>query len=190
MRLSQKTGISILIFIFLTASFFNAFSQSEPVSTKAPRLGKTDIGQSGCSAYLPPGMPEFDLSKSEDNSDVYTSEVELDSFVFGCIAVRFSEPFTDASPDEMEELLISYMDFLKSPFEITSAVGYGKGHLLDGYPDARGVIDYWEDGNGRQYAVKGWVNQKYIGFLYIGGAGDYPYLNLQQMYLDGFRFGE
>lgn len=182
---------SILSCFFLAVFLPPLFSQPETATApEIPRLVKTDIGQSGCAAYLPEGMPAFGLDKSEDSSDVYTSEIELDSFVFGCIAVRFSEPFINSSPEEMEELLISYMEFLKGPFEITGATGYGKGHRLDGFPEARGVIDYWEDGNGNQYAVKGWVNQKYIGFLYIGGAKEYPYVNVQQMYLDGFRFGE
>ena len=182
---------SILAGFFLAFFLSALFSQPEKAtSPKIPRLVKTDIGQSGCAAYLPEGMPEFGLQMSEDSSDVYTSEMEIDSFVFGCIAVRLSQPLVNFSAEDMEALLVSYMEFLKGPFEITGATGYGKGHRLDGFPEARGVIDYWEDGNGNQYAVKGWVDQKYIGFLYIGGAREYPYVNVQQMYLDGFRFGE
>lgn len=182
---------TLLTCYFLTVVLSGIFSQDTgSASPKIPRLSKTDIGQSGCAAYLPAEMPEFDLQKSEDGADVYTSEVAIDSFVFGCIAVKFTEAFEDSSPENQEELLISYMEFLKGAFEITDATGYGKGHTLESAPDARGVIDYWKDDAGNQYVVKGWINRKYIGFLYIGGAGDYPYFNLQQMYLDGFRFGE
>ena len=149
-----------------------------------------DIGQSGCSAYFPEGMPDFELSKSEDGADVYTSEVAVDGFMFGCIAVKFVEPFTDSSPEEMEGLLISYMEYLKSHFEITASAGVGKGHTLESSPDARGVLDYWEDAEKTQFAVKGWVNQRALGVMIIYGPIEYPNFNLQQMYLDGFRFRE
>ncbi len=155
---------------------------------KPPRLVKTVIGDSGCSAYLPAGMPEFEHSKSEDDADVYTSEMELDNFVFGCIAVKFTAPFTDSGSDDLEDLLIAYMDYLQGAFEITSAAGYGRGHTLDAYPNARGVLDYWEDGEKNQFAVMGWIDQSHLGFLYIGGAKEYPLFNVQEMYLKGWRF--
>lgn len=158
--------------------------------TDAPRLSKMPIGNSGCSAYFPSGMPAFEASKSEDSSDVYTSEMEVGEYRFGCIAVKFAAPFTDSSPEEMEDLLVSYLDFLKEQFGVTSSVGYGKGHLQDGHPEVRGVIDYWEDADKTQFAVKGWVNQQYLGIMFIYGATEYPIFNVQQLYLDGFRFGE
>lgn len=155
---------------------------------KAPRLEKTAIGSSGCSAYLPVKMPEFELTYSEDNAEVYTASMDIDSFTFGCIAVKFAEPFTDSDPDDMEELLMSYMDYLKEAFEITGSAGYGRGHTLEAYPDARGVLDYWEDAQHTQYKVMGWVNQNNLGFLYVSGPKDYPFANLQDMYLNGWRF--
>jgi hypothetical protein len=158
-------------------------------SLKNPRLSKKEIGQSGCSAYFPEGMGDFELSKSEDGADVYTGEVAVDGFSFACIAVKFSEPFTDSSPEEMEQLLISYMDYLKGQFSITASAGVGRGHTLESTPDARGVIDYWEDAESTQYAVKGWANQRAIGIMVLYGPTEYPHFNLQQMYLDGFRFG-
>ena len=164
-------------------------AQSEE-TVKVPRLSKMDIGQSGCAAYFPEGMPDFELSKSEDGADVYTSDMEVDGFRFACITVKFTEPFTDSEPDELEELLIGYLEYLQTQFEITSSAGVGLGHTLESAPDARGVLDYWEDGEGTQYAVKGWINQKAIGIMISYGPGEYPHFNLQQMYLDSFRFGK
>ncbi len=148
------------------------------------------IGQSGCSAYFPEGMPEFTLQKSEDGADVYTSELDVDGYLFGCITVRFTEPFSDSSPEELEDLLIGYLDYLEESFDIYDSVGVGRGHTLECCPSARGVIDYWDDLDDNHFAVKGWINQNNIGILFIAGEGDYPHFNLQQMYLDGFRFGE
>ena len=164
-------------------------AQSEE-TVKVPRLSKMAIGQSGCAAYFPEGMPEFELSKSEDGADVYTSDMEVDGFRFACITVKFVEPFTDSSPEELEELLIGYLEYLQSQFDIASSAGVGRGHTLESAPDARGVLDYWEDSEETQYAVKGWINQRALGIMLIYGESEYPHFNLQQMYLDGFRFGE
>lgn len=186
---STKMKIVATCIAFLFLPFLLA-AQTE-ATVKVPRLSKTAIGESGCSAYFPEGMPDFELTKSEDGSDVYTGEVEVDGgYLFSCITVKFGEPFTDSSPEEMEELLISYMEFLQTNFEITDAAGVGKGHTLESDPDARGVIDYWDDDEGIHFAVKGWVNQKALGIMLIYGKGEYPHFNLQQMYLDGFRFGQ
>lgn len=172
---------------WLALAFFPVFLLAQ---TDVPRLSKMPIGESGCSAYFPEGMPAFEASKSEDGADVYTAEMQLGNYTFGCIAVKFSEPFSDASPDDMEELLLGYLNYLQEQFEITSSAGYGTGHVQEGLPDVRGVIDFWEDDDGFKHAVKGWVNQKYLGIMYIGGYEDYPNFNVQQMYLDGFRFGQ
>jgi hypothetical protein len=171
---------------FLLSPLFLA-SQTE-TSKKVPRLVKKAIGQSGCSAYFPEGIGDFELSKSEDGADVYTGEAAVDGFHFACITVKFAEPFADSSPEEMEELLISYMDFLKTQFGITASAGVGRGHSLESAPDARGAIDYWEDAESTQFAVKGWVNQRALGILVLYGPTEYPNFNLQQLYLDGFRF--
>ena len=128
------------------------------------------------------------MRKSEHASDVDPGEAAVDGFHFACITVKFDELFADSSPEEMEELLISYMDFLETQFDIINSAGVGRGHSLESAPDARGVIDYWEDAESTQFAVKGWVNQRALGILVLYGPTEYPNFNLQQMYLDGFRF--
>jgi hypothetical protein len=177
-----------ILFLFFSIPLFSIAQSNN--GTQLPRLTKMPIGQSGCSAYFPKGMPEFELSKSEDGSDVYTSEAEVEGFYFACITVKFLEPFSDAAPQELENLLISYLDFLQSQFSVTEAAGAGKGNTLESSPNARGVIDYWQDAEDTHYVVKGWVNPRALGIMLIYGLTDYPHYNLQQMYLDGFRFPE
>lgn len=152
-----------------------------------PRFRRTNLGDSGLSAYLPPDFPAFSVAPSEDGSDVFTAELEQGGFVYGCIAVRFSAAI-EGSADDHEALLIAYLDFLKSQIGISGAAGYGRGHTLEGEADVRGVIDYWEDAQGTHYAVKGWVKGTHLAVLYIAGPGEYPVFNAQQMYLDGIRF--
>ncbi len=78
--------IATCFFLLLFPLFL--VSQTE-ASTKVPRLVKKAIGESGCYAYFPAGMGDFELSKSEDGADVYTGEVAVDGFRFACIAVKF-----------------------------------------------------------------------------------------------------
>lgn len=179
-------NFAVLFIALVLPSLFLAQSESK---AKIPRLSKMDIGISGCTGYFPEDMPEFEMTKSDDGSDVFTSEIEVDGYFFACITVKFGEPFSDSTPDDMEALLVSYLEYLQSQFGITTSAGAGKGHTLETDPDARGVLDYWEDANHTQYAVKGWVNSKYIGIMLLYGPAEYPHFNLQQMYLDGFRFG-
>lgn len=182
----MKPLISVLPLFFL---FFSLGAQPES-PPKIPKLTKMKIGTSGCAAYFPEGMPAFELTKSEDGSDVYTAETVVDDFFFSCITVKFLQPFSDASPEEMEELLVSYLDFLEDEFDILSSAGVGKGHRMDDSPDVRGVLDYWADTEDTQYAVKGWVNQRALGVMILYGPSEYPHFNVQKMYLDGFRFEE
>ncbi|MCB9558866.1 MAG: hypothetical protein H6709_00655 [Kofleriaceae bacterium] len=152
-----------------------------------PRFERTNIGASGLSAYLPRGFPAFAVTPSEDGSDVLTAELDVGGFTFGVIAVRFKDPIGDDG-DANEELLIAYLDFLKGSVGVTGAVGYGRGHTLADAPAARGVLDYWQTGDGGELVVKGWVTSTHLAVLYITGHGEYPYFNAQQMFLDGIRF--
>ncbi len=158
-------------------------------STKAqvPRFSKYPINQTGHFAYFPGDPGVFTPSQSDDGSDVYTAEVEFDSSFYGMIVVDFLAGSMDGSSKEnMEELLVNYLDFLQQQFMITSAAGYGRGHTLESNPNAVGVIDYWEDATGFEYKVKGWVDTKTLAVLYIGGKE--PVYNVQEMFLNGFRF--
>jgi hypothetical protein len=89
---------------------------------------------------------------------------------------------------EKEDVLIGYLDYLQTTFGIVNAAGYGKGHLLASSPNATGILDYWEDGEGNKWAVKAWADENKLGVMMLYGPKEYPYFNVQQMFLDGFRF--
>lgn len=184
---SVKKACFFLLFVFATALLT---AQDDDSAPSYPRIQKTQISSSGCYSYLPAGMPDFELSKSDDGSDVYTSEIPIGEHRFGVIAVKFADPFSDATGEELEDLLVSYLDFLQEQLEIETNAGYGYGHTQEAFPNAKGVIDYWEDATGYQYAIKAWIDKKGLAVLYIGGSDDFPSYNYQQLFLDGFRFCE
>ncbi|MEY3443791.1 MAG: hypothetical protein RLZZ519_2072 [Bacteroidota bacterium] len=158
-------------------------------SQSVPRFAKYDIAETGCKVYLPEDPGEFEMSLSEDNSEVFTGEVTHNDFNFGVILVKFSEPI-GKDKETMNDMITSYLDFLQTQFGVTGSAGYGLGHTLESAPDAVGVIDYWEDADGLQYAIKSWCDGDFLAVLMLYGAEEYPIFNAQQMFLEGFRFPE
>lgn len=173
-----------LNYVFICISML-AMAQT---TKQVPRLEKTPIENSGCFAYLPKSVKpiEFQKSKSEDGADIYTAEVKNGDHVFSIIFVNLG--FTIDNKPQQEELLISYMDHLKESFEIVESAGYGKGHTLKNFPKAVGVLDYWEDEQGEKYVVKSWQNDTYLAVMMLSGAKEYPYFNVQEMFLNGIVF--
>jgi hypothetical protein len=170
-----------LFFISLLLAATIAFSQT------APRFKKYDVSDSKFSLYLPAIPGAVSLEYSPDSAKVYTLDA-LDStygayFHFGAIVVEDL-----ATGDNKEDLLISYMDYLKTSFNIVSAAGYGKGHTLTTHPSAMGVLDYWEDKDGDQWKVKGWIDSKSIVFMFIYGSKEYPNYNVAEIFFNGIRF--
>ncbi len=156
---------------------------------QVPHFSKYQISETGYSSYFPADPGKFEVQKSEDDLLLYLGETEVQSCKYGLILVLFEDKLAGSSKEELQDLLISYMDHLKTSFEITGSAGYGKGHTLDSNPDAQGVIDYWENAAGLQYAVKGWIDKNALGFLYVS-AKELPNINYQNLFLNGFRFKE
>ena len=167
--------LTIIFLILSTASLVQAQS-----------LKKYDIGSSGCKAYFFCNPGEFEITYSEDSSKVYTGECKSDSLSWGVICVALKEPI--AAGSEAEDMLASYLDYLKTAFNITSAAGYGKGHVMNNYADARGMIDYWKDKDGDEWKIKGWTDGKFIAVLYVYAKGKLDETNKVNIFLDGFRF--
>ncbi|MBS1656272.1 MAG: hypothetical protein JSU05_15575 [Bacteroidetes bacterium] len=149
-------------------------------------LKKYSIGNTGCSVYFTCNPGEFQQSYSEDSSAVYTAECISDSLHYGLICVQLKEKVS--SGDDAENLLTSYLDYLKSTLEIQKSAGYGKGATLAGSPQARGVVDYWEDKEGAQWKIKGWTDGAIIAVLYVYADGPFNETEKTNVFLNGFRF--
>lgn len=153
-----------------------------------PRLVKKAISTSGCFAYFPEESDtEYEISYSPDSSVVYTGDFASGDFHFSIILVKFHQ-FSINTPEEKEDLLVSYMDYLQGLFSIELSAGYGKGHTHPENTEAIGIIDYWQDSDGDQWSVKGWIDNTTLAVMCIYGPTDYPNVNIQQLYFNGFRF--
>jgi hypothetical protein len=130
----------------------------------AQTIKKYPIGSSGCSAYFFCDPGNFNESFSEDSSKVYTGECISGETRYGLICVQLIQAVVNI--DDAEGLLVNYLDYLKTAFKITSAMGYGKGHRLRNKENFHGIIDYWKDENQNNWKVKGWTDGKYIAVLY------------------------
>jgi len=156
---------------------------------QVPRFSKYPIGETGYSSYFPSNPGNFEVQKSEDDLQLYLGETEVQACKYGLILVLFDDKLAGSGKEELLDLLISYMDHLKTSFEITGSAGYGKGHSMDSNPEVQGVIDYWEDKTGNQFAIKGWIDKNALCFLYVSGK-ELPNINYQNLFLNGFRFKE
>ncbi len=176
-------------FIYLT---FSVLSQETKEYT-VPRMEKKEIMSSGTSAYFPKiQTSDFEstytenLTLSPDSAKVYIANTNFEDFDFTVILVQFNG-LTMNTSEEKEYLLISYLDYLQQSLEITGAAGYGKGHTSSHNPTALGVIDYWTDGE-ETIAVKGWIVENQLAVMLLSGKVEYPYFNIQEMFLNGIRF--
>jgi hypothetical protein len=143
---------------------------------------KYPIGASGCSAYFYCNPGNFNLDKSPDSSDVYSSECTNEEVTFGVICVKLKDKISDM--ETSESMLIGYLDYLKGALNIAKSAGYGKGHRLNGREDTRGVIDYWVDKDKANWKVKGWTDGKFITIMYGFSAKELPETKVNT-FLDG-----
>jgi hypothetical protein len=161
--------------VFLLLSFYSKSS--------AQSIKKYEIGSTGYFAYFYCDPGPFEERYSEDSSIVYTAQCMSDSITYGVICVKLTRPISDLSA--AENLLVSYLDYLKKAFNISSFAGYGKGHRLRGREDTKGIIDYWKDEAKNNWKIKGWTDGNVISVLFASGRNALPETKVN-VFLDGF----
>jgi hypothetical protein len=163
----------IMFLLLLQSCFIVSFSQS---------FKKYAIGESGCSIYLYCDPGKFEMTYSTDSSGVYTGECNNAEIDYGVICVQLKEAVSDISG--AEDLMVSYLDYLKTNFKITTTAGYGKGHRLRDREDTRGIIDYWTDAEKTNWKIKSWTDGKFIVVLYACSKKELPETKVN-VFLDG-----
>lgn len=171
---------ALFLLVLLPAAVLHG--QKPPV----PRFTKHLIGSSTSSAYFPAENPIFEETMSEDLSVIITTETIIGEHSFSLIHVDLKEMVTDSI--DRENLLVSYLDYLQQNYAIADAAGYGKGHTLEKYPQAQGIIDFWRDLDNNEYSVKGWITEDHITVFLVYGKEEYPYPTAKEMYFNGIRY--
>lgn len=166
----------LLFSLLLIFSVSAVFSQS---------IKKYEIGNSGCRVYSFCDHGKFEMAYSQDSAKVYTSECGNDDVYYGVICIELVKEITPVA--DAEEVLVSYLDYLKTAFKISSAAGYGKGHRLKQNENTRGIIDYWKDEEKNNWKVKGWTDGKFIAVLYVYSKKELVETKVNA-FLDGLLF--
>ncbi len=173
--------LSVFVFLFLSI-LCNA-------QTSPSLFSKYPIGESTVQIYFPSQPDEVYVDYSPDSSMVYTTECTDSStgqdFQFGAIVVNLQDEIEE---ELQEDLLVSYMDYLKESFNIQSTAGYGKGHTLTTHESAKGIIDLWEDEDLQKWEVTGWIAENTIVVLFEYGPDEYPNKNVIEIFMKGVRF--
>lgn len=178
-----------LALVFLLSGLCSTFSQAQSDSSfVAPKFVKMYIGDSGSSAYFPnDDTLSVTMELSEDSSKVYTAEVPSGNFHYGIILVEFNN-FTIDTKEDREQILVSYLDYLKQTFSIVSSAGYGLGHTLARDESVEGVIDFWLDEDGDEWSINGWVRPDGLAVMFIYGPEEYPNYSLSKFFFNGLEF--
>lgn len=165
---------------------FTIFFLLATTFSHAQILKKFAIEGTGCSfsSYCD---TKFTLDYSSDSSKVYTGECKLGDISYGVICVQLLNPIADLTA--AEDMMIAYLDYLKTTFSIDKAIGYNKGHRLNKDENTRGIADQWVDSENDKWRIKIWTNGSFIGFVYAYSSKEIPELKVST-FLNEFRFPE
>ncbi len=154
-------------------------------SVSSQSFKKYSIANTGCAAYLFCDPGTFSHEMSPDSSDVYSAQCNMDSVSYNVILIKLKSAIGEIST--AENVLISYLDYLKGSLNITNSAGYGKGHRLNNDENVHGVIDYWADKDGNQMKIEGWTNGSYISVLTYSSKAEVNETKAN-LFLNGLRF--
>ena len=149
-------------------------------------FSKYEIGDSGCSAYFFTQPAPAEMSLSEDQSKVYIMEsTDEQGNTYSTITVKLSESIDAGSS---EELLISYMEYLKSSLNVIQSQGYVHGLQLTTHPAAAGIKDYWSDAESNGTVV-GYVDTNFLVVMFVWQVENDPdIISKSDAFFKGFRF--
>jgi hypothetical protein len=152
----------------------------------SPRSFKNHlIGDTGCRALLIPADNTISRTKTESGDDLYFHDTTEAGVTYGIICVCLQQQY---SLEEASEMLGSYMEKLHQPFFIRHNVGQQNGADWNSY-HTKTIVDYWQDGDGCDWKVKGYTNGSILAVLYVRNIAQLE-VTKQDLYLDSFHFGE
>lgn len=145
------------------------------------------INHTGYAVLFPADPGTAEVSLSEDELEVYSAEVDFGGDRYGLVMVLLEDNFLNSDTGILQSLLTSYMDLLKLSYDVTSGIGYQTGQKHPQNKKATGILDFWEDETGAQWAVKGWIDNDVLAVLYVHSTTPQD-MRVPYEFLDGFRF--
>lgn len=158
-----------------------------PLLAQNPELENYQINETGYSALFPANPGKAEVSLSDNELYVYASEVEFAGVRYGLVMIPLENNFINSEKEVLESVLISYMNFLKLSFDITSSIGFIKEQRHPRNERATGILDFWEDEKKAQWAVKGWIDNDVLAILYVNSQNPSS-MPVPYGFLDGFAF--
>ena len=163
--------------------FFLATSLAMRINTQR-KLQQQYIGTTGCSALLYAQQDDLNKVKTASGDDLYFHEHKSKGVSYGMILVEMQD---DHDLVIATEMLISYIDKLRSPLSIMHRVGITKD--IDwNTTESSTILDYWQDKKGADWKIKGYTNGRQLAVLYVRNIGQVD-VKKQDQFLDSFHFG-
>jgi hypothetical protein len=168
--------------IFCTLLFFTV------LALNAQSLKKQKIANTGCSVSLPVIVESWETFFSDDGSAMYIGEWAEEGLVYHLIAVEFLEPLTGTLISEREELLRSYLDYLKGYVGVASASDTQTGLENPSSAASAGIREKWQTAEGREILLSSWVNEYHLAVLYVVYTGSPEKHENIELFLNSFEF--
>lgn len=150
---------------------------------KSRQFRRVNIGSTSCSVLYSTDSA-FEFTRTEEGDELYFSEYTEKGITYGVLCARVGETL---SPAEMHEVMATYVNRLRRPFNARHNTG--SLWVDDGaYPRQATLVDYWQDGQGRDWKVKATTDGCSIAVLYVKNIADIA-VEKQDAFLDSFSFG-
>jgi hypothetical protein len=151
------------------------------------------IADTGCKVYLYCDSVEFTPIEYEDNKGYLSDECLNEGEGSGVVYMKLWKPL--GLLDDPYELLTSFMENVKSNFDIVSGSGPQKTYVEQtGSKHVYAIRDKWKDQEGDEFQVKGWTDGNHTAVMfYYHPPADNPFDFMEEdaeieRFLDGFRF--
>ncbi len=141
------------------------------------------IGNTGCSALMFSGKRKFDYTETETGDEIYFNEFNDKNITYGIICIRLQDEF---ELEDSAAMLRAYVNKLKGPFFILHSTGLQKEADWNS-AITYSAIDYWQDGDGQDWKVKGYTDGRFMSILYVKNISEVDVAR-QDLFLDSFHF--
>ena len=111
---------------------------------------------------------------------VQMRECKEGDVTYGVIAIKPKDQYPDLT--DAEKVLLAFMEQLQHSFAIKHTTGLHVETYL--HTSKTAITNYWQDGEQRDWKVKGWTDGVALAVLYIKNIGAVP-IEKEETFLNG-----